>query len=276
MSQGFFRPVWAFPVAGIVTAFVFTMVPGHALSLDQWPASGPFGAFTWGAFVVSAGLSLTLVLVALERRRRSRKIPRGDLGLGRVLATSGLFGLLAVLAFLVAARIDFLESHPSASMGLALAALAILGTMTQRLSAPTEDSEIEAVPLRRRSLHVAKEGYKPFLGFILIFGGFWLLVLLGISSKWMGPAFADVLTLQRPTVIYWSESAYFDDEAFRLTDPKSDVEQTRFRILPEGSKVEVKGWVDGGFEVAVTLDPNGICKGEWGYIRSRDIITPTR
>lgn len=271
MSQEFFRPVWGFPAAGLGTAVVFTMIPGHVCSIDQWPVSGPFGAFTWGAFVVSMGLSLTLIFVALELWRRSRGRSEKRRGLGRLVAASGLFAMLAVLAVAAAARIDFLESHPAIALGLSLAAVVGLGTLTQRLSAVSADEpDDEAVSLRIRIRDGMKSGLKPLLGFVLIYGGFWLLVTLGISSKWFGPAFGDVLTLQRPTVIYWSESAYFDDAAFRLADPKSDVGQTRYRFLPEGSRVEIKKWVDGGYEVVVKHDPKGISNGEWGYIRARD------
>ena len=273
MSNQFFKPVWGFPAAGLGTAVVFTMIPGHVGSLDQWPAGGPFGAFTWGAFVVSLGLALTLIFLALELGRRSWIGAERSVRLGRVLAASGLFAMMAVLAFAAAARIDFLETHPGFSFVLACGVLAILAPLTDSLNAPAEDLEADdnSTPTRARIYEIVQSGYKPILGFVLVFGGFWLLVAIGTHMKWLGPAFGDVITFDRPVVIYWSESAYFDDAANRLNDPKSDASQTRFRFLPEGSKVEIKRWVNGGYEVAVQHDPKGISNGESGYIRARDI-----
>jgi hypothetical protein len=108
-----------------------------------------------------------------------------------------------------------------------------------------------------------------------------LLLAAGLAVRWLGPGLGLVLTAPRDVPIFWGESAYFEYDAVRKSggdaaaylrapEPGSP-DAARRAVLPAGSRLAVKGWLDGGAEVRVEHDPAGRLAGEWGYVRLRDV-----
>ena len=87
----------------------------------------------------------------------------------------------------------------------------------------------------------------------------------------IGPSLGDELSVGRPAPLFRSEESFFEylarrDDAGPTSDP-----QGRGDVLDKGSRVEVKGYLDGGLEVRVVHDPSGRLQGEWGYVRPDDL-----
>jgi hypothetical protein len=100
-------------------------VPGSPVGPGRWPLRGPFGAFTWGAWVVCSGLAVALLVLGVSLAARGRGA-RAAAAAGRVCRGSAGFALLAASAYGAAARADLVESHPVAALALAVAALVAL------------------------------------------------------------------------------------------------------------------------------------------------------
>ncbi len=119
---------WKFLAAGFSATALAAAAPGSPVGPAEWPARGPFGAFTWVAWFVSAALAATLLLLtpALPARRRSTV-------LGRAVPTALMFALLALVAFTAAASADQIMRSPAASLLLAISAFVVLRAVAARL-----------------------------------------------------------------------------------------------------------------------------------------------
>lgn len=108
--------VWGFLSIGLAAAGILMGVRPLPLAPGRWPASGAFGAFTWGAWFVSTVLAAAgvagLVALALVRPR-----PRGGTPRRVARATVG-FGLTALGAYAAAAHAERLARQPLATLGL--------------------------------------------------------------------------------------------------------------------------------------------------------------
>jgi hypothetical protein len=108
-----------------------------------------------------------------------------------------------------------------------------------------------------------------------------LFVAAGTAIRWLGPGFGLVIETTKPAPIFWGESAFFDyeelvkskrDTAAYLQPPgPGSPDLGRRAVLPAGTKLSIKGWVEGGAEVRVEHDPGGKLVGEWGYVRIDDV-----
>ena len=295
--------IWAYPAAGFAAALGLTCMPWLPFAAGRWPAAGPFGVFTWAAWFVSTALAVTLTLLGGAIRVRRSLRSRAGLGPARwarrvPLAAAG-FALLAVLAYSAAARVELIERHPLAALGLAAAALAALrgltlaavrssdgGSASDSLPDPPSpprpappvpiadesDDEAEADPGVPRWASVLA----TTLAFLLL-----LLVLLGTAVRWFGPGLGLMLTTRHPVPIFWSETTFFEYDAVKragtdasvyLRPPAPDtVDAARRGVLPAGVALAIKGWVEDGAQVRVERDPAGKLVGAWGYVRIGDL-----
>jgi len=126
--------VWRFPASGFAAAALAASWPGSPLGPGRWPAHGAFGAFTWVAWFVAAGVATTLLALAVALARgRGRGKGRARVAPGRVASAALAFGLLAVSAFTAAARADRIERRPLAALALAVAGLVGLRAVAAQL-----------------------------------------------------------------------------------------------------------------------------------------------
>ncbi|MFO0952697.1 MAG: hypothetical protein U0835_16425 [Isosphaeraceae bacterium] len=83
-----------------------------------------------------------------------------------------------------------------------------------------------------------------------------LFVAAGTAVRWLGPGLGLVLTLQSPAPIFWEESAFFEYEtkaraksdlsAYLKPPPQGSPEAARRGVIGPGTKLAIKGWVEGG------------------------------
>jgi hypothetical protein len=125
--------VWRFPALGFTAAAAAAAVPGSPVGPEGWPVRGAFGVFTWAAWFASAGLAVTLLLLAAALAARRGRAARGVV-LGRVLPAALTFGLLAVAAFAAAARADRIERSPAVALAVAVAGLVALRAVAARIA----------------------------------------------------------------------------------------------------------------------------------------------
>lgn len=118
--------VWRFPAAGFAAAMVAAVWPGSPWGPAGWPARGPFGAFTWTSWFVSAGLAATLGLLAVALAARGGRT-------GRAVSAALAFALIAGSAYLAAARVDEIRRNPAAALVVALAGLIVMRAVASRI-----------------------------------------------------------------------------------------------------------------------------------------------
>lgn len=293
---------WGALGAGLVVGLGLTLAPGSPFSAAPWPRNGPFGVFTWAACLVSASLAVLagVASAALALRRRGGPVGAGLTGAGRLGLIALAFALLSLASFATAARADLIERNPAAALVPALALLVILRALTRaaRRPGPSEaeadaparrwpfsgrapaareisdgdDPDSEAKPEAPRWLRVLATGAAVL--FVLVLGA-------GLAVRWLGPGLGLVLTAPRAIPIFWGETTFFEYDTARRAgsdvsayfhDPEpGSTAAARRAVLRPGSRLAVKGWLDGGAEVRVERDPGGRLQGEWGYVRLGDV-----
>lgn len=283
---------WACLVFGLGAAIGLACVPGLPFGPGRWPAGGPFGGFTWGAWLVSTGLALTLGALGAAPRQPVSRVRAGAAG----------FGLLAVLAYLAAARVDLIERYPVVALGLAALALMTLRRLVRAVLRPVGAAAAGRVrPAARQAgsgsgaevddqgetdderAPLAMPRWASVLATVMA-GLLVLVVALGVAVQWLGPGLGLSLTTTRPAPLFHDESTFFEYEAARrggadvgpyLRPPAPDsVDAARRTVLPAGARLSIKGWVEVGIQVRVERDPTpgAPLVGEWGYVRLRDVV----
>jgi hypothetical protein len=238
-------------------ALVLAVAPGPPFSLERWPLSGPFGAFTWGSWVASTGLAFSmLLLAAVLGFRRSRAE-----GVGRSLTAALGFGLVAVASFLAADQADLIERSPVLAL---VAALALVGLLRLLMTRVARKSAAAREPIESRPF-VPARWRVPFGVATGLAGLVALFFLCGEAVRMVGPRVGSIVTVRRPAQFFWAESAYFDALARREVAPE------RRALLPPGATLQIKGWVKRGALVRVAHDPSGGLADEVGYVRLNDL-----
>lgn len=125
--------VWRFPATGFAATAAVVAAPGSPLGPAGWPVRGPFGAFTWGAWFVSAGLAATLFLLAAGTAARHGRAARG-LVTGRALPAALAYGLLALASFTAASQAEQIRRTPAAALAAALTALVLFRAAAARFA----------------------------------------------------------------------------------------------------------------------------------------------
>jgi hypothetical protein len=251
--------LWLIPVAGWTLALVLAVAPGPPFSLDRWPLSGPFGAFTWGSWVASTGLAFSMLLLAAVlwfRRGRGQTE-----GVGRLLTAALAFGLVALASFVAADRAEVIERSPVLALVVALALAALLRMLMARVA---RRSLVAREPIEARPLVPAR--WRVPLGVAIGLAGLIALFFIcGEAVRMVEPRVGSIVTVRRPALFFWAESAYFDALARREVAPE------RQALLPAGATLQIKGWVKRGVLARVAHDPSGSLADEIGYVRLGDL-----
>jgi hypothetical protein len=299
---------WVYAGAGFTATLGLACAPGLPFAVDRWPAGGAFGVFTWAAWFVSTALAVTLALVGTALRVRDR-LPLRRGGTRRLLLATMGFALLAALAYATAAHAATIEGRPLAALGLVVVAMTVLRTLALAASKPTSDADADvpagATADRSPSSPGSPEASRPrpaprggdpeevgdaeepagpprWLDTMatVMAGLLVLIVALETAVSWLGPGLGLVLTTQHPAPIFWGDTMYFEydakkrakaDVAEYLRPPTPDsADAARRAVLPAGTRLAIKDWVENGAQVRVERDPTGRLVGEWGYVRYSD------